>query len=98
MRRVPFNTSLLSIVSIVSNGDPTCNVTFSAPVSIDTGVTPDGALHIADAIPQSVAVVSPTVVLIDFAGGDETGNPWNLDSQPNWLLTPVIFPATGTVS
>lgn len=73
-------------------------VTFSGPVSIDTGVTPNDGLLIESGQPFTVTLHAPTQVDVTLDILDPPPNDWNLSFQPNWLRNPIAGSQTGVTT
>jgi hypothetical protein len=87
----------VTIVSVTVVDAVTAAITFSGVITIDTGVTPDDGFDYNGGAPDSVTRPSSHVVYAVMTAGVNSGDPWTLSAQPNWLITPVVVPESGTV-
>jgi hypothetical protein len=83
---------------VTDNLDTTYLVEFSGPITIDGGVTPDGAWHVAESVPNAVDPNDANSCILTISGPSLAGQEWALDAQPNWLLTAASIPETGTIT
>ncbi|MDB5321713.1 MAG: hypothetical protein JWN40_3344 [Phycisphaerales bacterium] len=87
-----------TLLSVTLVDGATVRLTFSAPVSIDPDPGPlDGNFQVGGQAPDAVAAAGAAQVDVTFTSGAGEGDPWSLDAQPNWLITVVQSPASGTV-
>lgn len=83
---------------MTDNLDTTYLVEFSGPISIDGAVIPDGNFHVNEAVPNAVDPNDANSCILTISGPPLTGQAWDLDAQPNWLLTAAATPETGTIT
>lgn len=86
------------ILDVDCDGMGPAIVTFSAPVVVDAGPSPDTAFDINSQTPISAASIDATHVSLGFNIAPNAGATWTLASQPNWLTTIVVSPDTGTTT
>lgn len=90
------------ITSIQVIDGETVWINFDLPVTIDTGVVPDSNLTIGSGgnPPTAVTQLAPTTIqAVNTASGWGVlpGDPWNLNTQPNWIITLVDPSQSGTL-
>ena len=86
----------LTIFSVVRNGSSSYAVTFSnAPSFI--AATPNGGFAVNGQPPVSVSAPTGNQVTVSFASSN-SGLPWTVSAQPNWLGVPLAFPQSGVTS
>ena len=86
----------LTILSVVRNGSSSYVVTFSnAPAFI--AATPNGGFAVNGQPPVSVSAPTGNQVTVSFASSN-SGLPWTVSAQPNWLGVPIAFPQSGVTS
>lgn len=83
---------------MVSDNNNGYVITFSKPVTINGGATPDGAFVIFGSPPFTVTSTGPATAFLDYAGDTSPGRGWSMTTQPNWLTTPATTPETGTTT
>lgn len=90
-----------NIVNLLDvHGDGTGWVlTFDGPISCNVGLG-DTEFEASDATTSTCAGAAGNQCSIsdDSSLGYIAGFPWQLTGQPNWLNTPVVFPAAGTTT
>jgi len=83
----------------VSNDGTDWILHFDGPITTNTGVTPDSAFDVSG---NAVTSVSPAVGSVCSLTDDgilySAGQPWEMVSQPNWLVTPLAGPSSGTTT
>lgn len=83
----------------VSNDGTDWILHFSGPIVTDTGVAPDAAFDVSG---NAVLSVSPGAgalcSLTDDGGLYTAGQPWEITGQPNWLVTTLAGPSSGTTT
>jgi hypothetical protein len=86
------------LLSVTLVDGATVRLTFSAPVAVDSDPGPlDANFNLVGQPPDAVASAGAALVNVTFLGGVNEGDDWSLDAQPNWLVTVVATPASGTV-
>lgn len=90
-------TATLTILHVIYTATNTVQITFSDPVTIDTGVSPDTGFRVGARTVVSVSAISSTVIEATMSSDVLIGATWTLNSQPNWLVTPAVLTESGTV-
>ena len=93
----------VTILSVTATGQAAVVlVAFSGPVTVDEFVAPDGAFTVGEGgggnPPISTAQYDATRAVVEMTSAVSVGQAWQLSAQPNWLVTPVEAPETGTVA
>ncbi len=84
-----------NIVSVAgSEGDTGIAINFDQPIALAPGATPDDAMTFGGLAAVSVWQMGPQTLGAYVAAPVEVGvTPWAIDRQPDWILSPVVFPA-----
>src|SRR5687767_8636007 len=83
----------VTILSVTATGGNMIVVAFSAPVTVDEFVGPDGAFTVGEGnAPPSTAQLDATRATVEMTAGVSDGQAWQLSAQPNWLVTAVSVP------
>lgn len=85
----------LTVVAVFASIGTEAVVQFSGPIVLDTGVTPDAAFLFDGETPGTVALDSANSARISGLTTFTLGDPWAVAMQPNWLVTPLVVPASG---
>lgn len=75
------------------------DVHFSSPVEIITFAQgfADQNFQVGMQAPDNATAVTSSVITLFYPDGVGDDAPWELDAQPNWLVTAVQFPDSGIV-
>lgn len=91
----------VTILKVTNDGIDITNdvIHFSGPVTItDNGKPGDGFL-IRGMAPVQLSQLTPsTVQFYDDTANLSIGDTWLVQSQPNWLATPIAHPSNGIVT
>lgn len=88
----------VTVVEFLEGGGSTLSIQFSAAVVGSTGaIAGTGVVCNAQTIVNVVSIVG-AFVTVTFTGAVPSGAAWLVSAQPNWLTTPVVIPANGTVT
>ncbi len=90
----------LVLISVELIAADSLKLTWSRAVEVDQGVVPDGGFKVNGIQPDNCSPFDSAVTTFAAADGAGwvDGDAWNLAAQPNWLLTPIGGPQTGTVT
>ncbi len=87
----------LNIVSVVRNGSSSYAVTFSTAPTLSSAPVPNGGFAVNGQPPTSVSAPTGNQVTANFASTN-SGLPWTVTAQPNWLGVPITIPQSGVTS
>ena len=87
----------LTILSVVRNGSSSYAVTFSAAPTLSSAPVPNSGFAVNGQPPTSLSAPSGNQVTAGFATTN-SGLPWTVTAQPNWLGVPIAFPQSGVTS
>ena len=87
----------LTIVSVIRNGSSSYAITFSNPPTLTSAPVPNGGFAVNGQPPTSVSGPSGNQMTLNFASAN-SGLPWTVTAQPNWLGVPIAFPQSGVTS
>ena len=87
----------LALVSVVRNGSTSYAVTFSGTPTLSSAPVPNGGFSVNGQPPTGVSGPSGNQMTVSFAATN-SGLPWTVTAQPNWLGVPIAFPQSGVTS
>ena len=97
---VPSSTPVQSgwtILSVIRNGSSSYAVTFSNPPTLISGPVPNGGFAVNGQPPTSLSGPSGNQIIVSFATTN-SGLPWTVAAQPNWLCVPIAIPQSGVTA
>lgn len=87
----------LTVVSVIRNGSTSYAITFSSAPTLSSAPTPNSGFAVNGQPPTSVSGPSGNQMTVNFATAN-TGLPWTVTAQPNWLGVPIAFPQAGVTA